>query len=122
MQICSFTNFAEAQKPHSSASHDDLKQQLMQAQSKPSSPTEHVLEKTLTLYKSYVMHGYLSSLPDGELLNGTPKMQDTDLQNKIGKGRQGHTPKLICPGKLIFSYDHKSGQAFVQYVINLSLY
>ena len=95
----------------------------MQAQSKPSSPTEHILpEKTLTLYKSYVMHGYLSSLPDGELLNGTPKMQDTDLQNKIGKERQGHTPKLTCPGKLIFGYDHKSGQAFVQFVINLSLY
>ena len=95
----------------------------MQAQSKPSSSTEHVLlEKTLTLYKSYLMHGCLGSLPDGDSLDSTPKMQDSDLQNKIEKGRRGHTPKLTCPGKLIFDYDHKSGQAFVQYVVNLSLY
>lgn len=101
--------------PHETATRDALKSRLRESRKLRyvSRAQQALFSKTLTLYRSYRVHGCLgpASLPVVPISELGSEVDPwlTQLQ----KIRRGHDPKLTCDGKLIFDYDGE-GEAFVR--------
>lgn len=106
----------KACQPHERATRDDLKLRVMQSQRSRlhgTSAHQALFEKTLSLYRAYLVHGCLGPTDTSCTAIASADFGDDQwvLQNE--RSRRGHDPKPTCNGRLIFDYDH-SGKAFVR--------
>ena len=71
------------------------------------------LEKTLSLYQAYHIHGCLSPIDTTIAHTADEEYQEDDWTRQAQKSHRGHHAKLTCNGQLIFDYDY-AGKAFVR--------
>ncbi|KZP19049.1 hypothetical protein FIBSPDRAFT_955798 [Athelia psychrophila] len=114
-KICPYSDLDTMCRPHETASREALKSRLRQSQllRNVTSAQQALFAKTLTLYRSYRVHGCL-----GSVSLSTPPMPPTDVEDdvwlaRLQQIRRGHDPKLTCDGQLIFDYN-ETGEAFIR--------
>ena len=112
-KVCPYVDIAKARQPHVKATREALKLRVIESQQGHlygSLPHQALFEKTLSLYRTYVIHGCLG--PPNESPTDA-NSQDDQWIDRNERARRGHEPKRSCNGQLIFDYDH-NGKAFVR--------
>ena len=106
----------KARYPHERATRDDLKSRIAQDQRSRlygTSAQQTLFEKTLSLYRAYLVHGCLGPVDMACVAMTNGDFRDNQWAAQTEKSRRGHDPKFTCNGRLIFDYDN-NGKAFVR--------
>jgi hypothetical protein len=109
-------DIGKAQQPHERATREDLKLCVTQSQQSRlhgTSAHQTLFEKTLSLYRAYLVHGCLGPADTSTTGAINKDFGDDQWAVQTERSRRGHDPKATCNGKLIFDYDH-NGKAFVR--------
>ncbi|KAF7968248.1 hypothetical protein HWV62_31541 [Athelia sp. TMB] len=114
-KACPYADMEALRAPHETATREALQLRLQESQKlrNVSLVQQAVFSKSLTLYRSYRVHGCLGPVSPSVFPTPSPDDAESDWLMRLRQIRRGHDPKLTCDGRLIFDYD-QAGQAFVR--------
>ncbi|KZP11654.1 hypothetical protein FIBSPDRAFT_913544 [Athelia psychrophila] len=97
---------------HATSDREALKQRLRESR-RESSATRALFEKTLSLYRSYLVLGCLGPASDHPPPSDIEDREDFAWLVQMQKIRRGHHPEVTCSGRILLEHDY-TGQAFIR--------